>query len=198
MSYDLFQPFTEMKQQGLWPVPWTSGMGLVPVIKSLESDSLVGCELGVSFGINLIYTLDNIDKITKVYAVDPYQTYDDRVAGGEIVSTETIERVHDCFLVNSQPYRDKIQLIRKTSDQAHLDIPDDSLDYIFIDGDHNYAQTLRDIRNYYPKVKSGGIFAGHDIHLQDVTRALTEFILEIGLDLDKLRLCDHQTWYWVK
>lgn len=198
MSYDLFRPFTEMKQQGLWPVPWTSGMGLVPVLKSLNRENLVGCELGVSFGINLIYTLDNVEEIAKVYAVDPYMTYDDRVAGGEIVSAETIERVHDCFLVNSQPYQDKIQLIRKTSDQAHVDIPDNSLDYIFIDGDHNYAQTFRDLKNYYPKVREGGIFAGHDVHLRDVTQALTEFILEIGLDLDKLRICDHQTWYWTK
>lgn len=198
MSYDLFRPFTEMKQQGLWPVPWTSGMGLVPVLKSLNRENLVGCELGVSFGINLIYTLDNVEEIAKVYAVDPYMTYDDRVAGGEIVSAETIERVHDCFLVNSQPYQDKIQLIRKTSDQAHVDIPDNFLDYIFIDGDHNYAQTFRDLKNYYPKVREGGIFAGHDVHLRDVTQALTEFILEIGLDLDKLRICDHQTWYWTK
>lgn len=198
MSYDLFRPFTEMKQQGLWPVPWTSGMGLVPVLKSLNRENLVGCELGVNFGINLIYTLDNVEEIGKVYAVDPYISYDDRVAGGDIVSAETIERVHDCFLVNSRPYQDKIQLIRKTSDQAHVDIPDNSLDYIFIDGDHNYAQTFRDLKNYYPKVREGGIFAGHDVHLRDVTQALTEFILEIGLDLDKLRICDHQTWYWTK
>ena len=44
---------------------------------------------------------------------------------------------------------------------AHL-IPDDSCDFIYVDGDHSYAGCLADIKAYWPKVKVGGIMAGHD------------------------------------
>lgn len=36
------------------------------------------------------------------------------------------------------------------------------LDMVFIDGDHRYEQVVRDIENYGPMVRPGGVFAGHD------------------------------------
>ena len=41
-------------------------------------------------------------------------------------------------------------------------IPDDSCDFIYLDGDHSYAGCLADIKAYWPKLKDGGIMAGHD------------------------------------
>ena len=42
------------------------------------------------------------------------------------------------------------------------DIPDESIDFMFIDGDHRYTQFKKDVRNWYPKIKKDGIFSGHD------------------------------------
>jgi predicted O-methyltransferase YrrM len=39
---------------------------------------------------------------------------------------------------------------------------DESLDFVFIDADHSYEAVKRDIAAWLPKVKSGGIIAGHD------------------------------------
>jgi hypothetical protein len=39
---------------------------------------------------------------------------------------------------------------------------DRSLDFVFIDADHAYAAVARDIDAWRPKVKSGGLLAGHD------------------------------------
>lgn len=39
---------------------------------------------------------------------------------------------------------------------------DASLDFVFIDADHSYAAVSRDIDAWIPKVKKGGIIAGHD------------------------------------
>lgn len=39
---------------------------------------------------------------------------------------------------------------------------DDFFDFIFIDGNHEYEYVKSDLSNFYPKLKSGGIFAGHD------------------------------------
>jgi predicted O-methyltransferase YrrM len=41
---------------------------------------------------------------------------------------------------------------------------DQSLDFVFIDLSHTYEDTLREIRTYLPKIKPGGIIAGHDYH----------------------------------
>ena len=42
---------------------------------------------------------------------------------------------------------------------AHLDR---SLDLVFIDGDHSYGAVKADIEAWWPKVKFGGVLAGHD------------------------------------
>ena len=49
------------------------------------------------------------------------------------------------------------------------DVPDGSLDFVFIDADHSYEGCLQDLRAWWPKVKPGGLFAGHDY--KDAERA---------------------------
>jgi predicted O-methyltransferase YrrM len=40
--------------------------------------------------------------------------------------------------------------------------PDEHFDFVFIDAAHDYASVVADIRGWLPKVKHGGILAGHD------------------------------------
>jgi predicted O-methyltransferase YrrM len=37
-----------------------------------------------------------------------------------------------------------------------------SFDFVYIDARHDYASALEDIRDWWPKVRRGGILAGHD------------------------------------
>jgi len=55
-----------------------------------------------------------------------------------------------------------LRLIRMESDYAANKIEDDSIDLMFLDGNHDYKQAARDILNYWPKLKIGGILLGHD------------------------------------
>lgn len=55
-----------------------------------------------------------------------------------------------------------LRVIPTTSDEAHGKIQNSSVDLIFLDGDHHYKQVKRDIENYWPKLKMGGVFLGHD------------------------------------
>jgi predicted O-methyltransferase YrrM len=49
-----------------------------------------------------------------------------------------------------------------------------SIDAVFIDGDHRYEAVLGDIKVWLPKVKPGGILAGHDIDEDGVNKAVKE------------------------
>ena len=53
---------------------------------------------------------------------------------------------------------------------------DGSLDAVFIDADHSYESVARDIDAWRPKVRLGGILAGHDFTLFDpgIIQAVTE------------------------
>jgi predicted O-methyltransferase YrrM len=65
-----------------------------------------------------------------------------------------------------------ITFFHEPSDSAHVKIPNESLDLIYIDGDHETESTIKDIRNYSPKVRPGGVIAGHDINSEKVRRAV--------------------------
>lgn len=45
------------------------------------------------------------------------------------------------------------------------DFEDESIDFCFIDANHTYEFVKRDIAAYLPKMKKGGIMAGHDYNL---------------------------------
>jgi hypothetical protein len=39
---------------------------------------------------------------------------------------------------------------------------DESLDFIYIDANHKYEFVKQDMETWFPKLRNGGIFAGHD------------------------------------
>jgi hypothetical protein len=43
-----------------------------------------------------------------------------------------------------------------------------------IDGDHSYEAVKKDIENYLPKMRSGGIIVGDDSYEADIQRALAD------------------------
>lgn len=53
-----------------------------------------------------------------------------------------------------------ITIIRKHSTAVQFE--DNSLDWVYLDADHTYPFVIEDIKFYLPKVKEGGIIAGHD------------------------------------
>ncbi len=64
--------------------------------------------------------------------------------------------------------------IRKPSLTAANYFEDNTLDFVFIDASHQYADVLNDIKCWLPKMHKGGIIAGHDIDLPDVMKAVDE------------------------
>jgi SAM-dependent methyltransferase len=56
-----------------------------------------------------------------------------------------------------------IKPVRLNSVQAAGTFEDQSLDFVMIDGAHDYASVRNDVRSWFPKVKPGGVIAGDDV-----------------------------------
>ena len=71
-------------------------------------------------------------------------------------------KLFEKFMSNTEKVKHIITPIRSMSVDAAKTYQDDSLDFVFIDGDHSYNGCKEDILAWLPKMKDGSIFAGHD------------------------------------
>lgn len=166
-----------------------SGFGLYELLK--DKGSIKGLEIGCDKGVTTTFLLEALPKIT-LYGVDPYTNYID---WNNHVLYERAD-THKFLISQTVKYGDRFKLIRKTSDEAVADFPDNYFDFIFIDGLHTYDQVKKDCENFYPKVKEGGLFSGHDFMLiEGVHRAVTEFAES---KLAAINTTKHDVWYWIK
>jgi predicted O-methyltransferase YrrM len=53
-------------------------------------------------------------------------------------------------------------------------VRNESVDLIYVDGDHRYEAVLADIQGWKPKLRKGGVMAGHDWSFKAVQKALSE------------------------
>jgi len=181
------------KGDSIIPEKNVSADGLLEYVRKL-GDNLVGCELGVCWAWTLRYFLDKSPEITKVYAVDAYQPYQDWWGP---VTRIMVDAWKQHALALLKPHQDRVKFLEMDSISAADHIPDRSLDYIFIDGDHSYAAVSRDLRAYWPKMKQGAIFAGHDWNLPDVSRAVTDFRKEFDINTE-IQHTSKNVWFWYK
>lgn len=100
-------------------------------------------------------------------------------------------KLYETFLNNISPISEYIIPMRMTSEQASKHFKDESLDFVFIDANHEYEEVKKDIIAWYPKVKKGGIFAGHDYSdtWQGVVKAVNEWAIENNIKLNTGELC---------
>lgn len=123
--------------------------------------NLVGCEVGVSEGINAHGILNELN-IKKLYLVDCYTIFTIKSPGCE-TSQADIDRDKAKARERLAPWESKLTWLEKMSDEVTAeDIPPGSLDFVYIDGGHSYETVKRDLELFYHKVKMGGLFAGHD------------------------------------
>ena len=66
------------------------------------------------------------------------------------------------FKENMVPVAGYYNAVRLPSVDAAKTYANNSLDFVFIDADHEYESVKEDIKAWFPKVKVGGILAGHD------------------------------------
>lgn len=116
--------------------------------------------------------IENSGKKIKFDTVDTWLGSEEH-AGYDIVDNDGLYKE---FIKNIEPVRHIINPIRTTSLKASELYEDESLDFVFIDASHRYEDVLDDLNAWFPKVKKGGILAGHDYpSWEGVVRAVNEF-----------------------
>ncbi len=102
---------------------------------------------------------------------------------------------------------DQFFLMKESSVEAAKLVEDESLDWVYIDGDHSYAGVKADYEAWFPKVRKGGIVSGHDYGVNDcigVKEFLDEFMAanpDIKINFttgDFWQGREYQTWWFVK
>jgi predicted O-methyltransferase YrrM len=132
----------------------------------------VGCWKGKSTAYLAVEAI-NSNKNIKIHAVDTWEGSGNEQyhMNDEYVKTNTL---YDLFLRNIDPVDSVIIPIRMESLKAAQLYSDNTIDVVFIDANHEYKYVLDDIEAWLPKVKSGGILAGHDYGWEGVKRAVHE------------------------
>lgn len=132
----------------------------------------VGCWKGKSI-MYLHDRIEDLDKKCAIHAVDHFQGDAD---------TGKIDTYDECM--NNLRGR-SVVVIKDDSTKAAGSYDDGELDAVFIDGAHDYDSAMSDIAAWLPKVKEGGIYAGHDIDSEGVKQALDE----LGIEYDRIGRC---------
>jgi predicted O-methyltransferase YrrM len=109
------------------------------------------------------------------FAVDSFQGATNSTDANEIKAYEGISEIEESYTYNVAPIGNKIKTIVSLTDEAAQYFEDGSVDVIFVDGGHSYEVVKADILAWLPKMKTGGIMAGHDFNAwQGVNKAVQE------------------------
>lgn len=189
-----WRPFEELMQEGIDPGK-VSCPNVVDLIHQLGTDVIIA-EVGVAFGLNLINLVERCPNVSKAYAVDCwllYQDWGDDCPHGAMPEN-VMSGVKGKFYENLAAYakhvqQNKIEVIEKPSQQAVAYVP--QCDFIFIDANHATPHVLADCLNYWPKIKPGGILAGHDWDATQVRTGVHQFLATHGIPESKLSIMFH-------
>eukprot|EP00435_Cladocopium_sp_Y103_P052806 s615_g16.t1 len=118
--------------------------------RQAPKDGLVFVEVGVDEGdffAAVVQEMDWLGVDVKYYAVDPW--------------FGRIEQMKNALNLAIK-WAPKVWIIRETGDKASRMLEDESVDFVFIDAVHSFEYVTLHMEKFWPKVKPGGILAGHD------------------------------------
>lgn len=110
-------------------------------------------------------------EVIKVYCVDPYKHFSNNEypdGMNDLTQEEFDKKYEICYSKLTLKFPSKVEFIRKLSTEASKDFADESLDFVYIDGNHDYKYVIEDLKTWYPKVKKGGYLCGDDIYSTDL------------------------------
>lgn len=112
-------------------------------------------------------------KETHLFCVDPYQKFDEGVYRDNINSHSQAQYDQ---LYEATKHRlegvapDRFDMIRAPSTEAAKRFPNNSVKFVYLDGNHDYKHVLEDLETWYPKMMPTGIMVGDDVNDTDESK----------------------------
>lgn len=173
-----------------------------------------GVEIGTETG-KYAYVLCKSNPELKLTCVDPYLAYENG-EGYKDLTQDKFERIYQTAKERLAPF--DVSIVRAKSAEFVDKFEDNSLDFVYIDGNHRLDYVVQDLIKWTDKVKPGGIVAGHDYiklagqyysHVPYAVQAYTQayfrdsyFVMD---NKDKIRSKEEnkdydriKTWFFVK
>lgn len=150
-------------------------------------------EIGTASGLWTEHVLRNYPEVKELHSIDPYIHFP-----GEKYEGGRPQDWHDeIFRVSRKRLKNYPNLFRyiDTSDNAIVFFRQEKImvDVVYIDGNHNEQYVVSDVENYYPLVKFGGLFAGHDYNLPQVKK-----VVNGKFGLDRVNVFREERIWWIK
>lgn len=185
-----------------------------------ELNFKVGVEVGVEHGL-YSEVLCKANPQMKIYGVDPWESLEICIKNSPKRRTDnhssqkTCDRYYENAMRRLAPYPN-YKILKEYSVDAVKRFDDASLDFVYIDANHEYSFVIDDITMWSKKVRKRGIVSGHDYYntsssskvTMQVKRAVNDYVrknhikpliiwgahaVSPGVTRDKWR-----SWMWVK
>lgn len=158
----------------------TRKVGLIDKFKELGFKN--GVEIGTDRGG---YARDICERFPEValITIDPWLAYTE---GTDVKEQAEVDALYEEAEKTLAPYKN-CKILRMTSAEAVEYFEPNSIDFVFIDGNHEYTYVMEDIINWTKIVKPGGIVCGHDyvsdpVRKYGVIEAVNDYVKENNID----------------
>jgi hypothetical protein len=141
-----------------------------------ELDFKRGVEVGVERGNYSEVLCRHNPQALAIYGVDPWEKYGEY---REHVSQPKLDAFFTDTCARMHPYPNWVPMRAYSVDAAEK-FTDGELDFVYIDGNHDFIHVAQDLHAWTPKVRKGGIIAGHDyIHRRFTPGEYTCQVVEV-------------------
>jgi hypothetical protein len=157
--------------------------------KIIRENNFKNCaEIGIGYGFHAKEILDNTC-IEKLYLIDPMVYYPNDNFAEDVLKYGGFEKLVNNIKIHLKEHENRYELFRCPSlSITNEQIPDDSLDAVFIDGDHSYEAVIKDLNFWWKKLKKGGWMLGDDYDscCPETRKAVDDFANANNLEIEFL------------
>jgi len=129
------------------------------IMRAAKAESIL--EVGVWKGDFAKQILEQCDFIKRYYMIDPWASLPDWNKPYNVPS-ESFDDIYEEAMKKTAFASSKIVVLRGRTKEVINSIPDNSLDFAYIDGDHTLRGITIDLIKLLPKIKEGGLIGGDD------------------------------------
>jgi predicted O-methyltransferase YrrM len=145
--------------------------GLDGLLTRFARPGMAAFELGTYTGASALVTLRHIQAMGgRLTCVDWFRGTED-ADGTPCNDSYRQDDIRAALVANLEEagFRSLVTIVQAKTTDAVLQVPDESIDFLFVDANHTYTAVMEDLRLWSPKVRRGGLMCGHDFerHARD-------------------------------